>query len=282
MTSQPVKDFCFCTLALGGKYRSLATLLARDLEKYSPKTPLVILTDKPEEFNIYPNVLAFWHQQSSVGTYHDKRFVIAKAISLFNACIFVDSNVRILDQVPDGLEWPPGITAKTGCSILTQNRKRDKFLNLVKKIATKLDLNLEDVKFVNEFMFVVTRDSGIEDDFIKQWGMIANYFELNGVYHGEGNAIGLAAAKVGFSVRFDSLKEISFFKDRIETMRIKRGQADQSEKLVFFEKQKQIEYPRQHFLQKLLSKLDKYRRRYYHLWRLRIVSLISDYDFYFR
>lgn len=44
------KDFCFCTLALGSKYHTLAKQLAGDLSKHSPGTKLVILTKKPEEF----------------------------------------------------------------------------------------------------------------------------------------------------------------------------------------------------------------------------------------
>jgi hypothetical protein len=57
------KDFCFATLALGKKYRYLALLLAEDLEKYSPNTSFVILTDNPREFSVRSNVRGL-----SVGT----------------------------------------------------------------------------------------------------------------------------------------------------------------------------------------------------------------------
>ena len=73
------KDFCFATLALGKKYRVLALLLAEDLEKYSPNTSFVILTDNPREFSGRSNVLAFKHRQQGVKCWHDKRFVLAKA-----------------------------------------------------------------------------------------------------------------------------------------------------------------------------------------------------------
>lgn len=45
---QQENKFCFCTLALGKKYRALALLLAKDIEKYSPHTSFVILTDNPQ------------------------------------------------------------------------------------------------------------------------------------------------------------------------------------------------------------------------------------------
>ncbi|MGH8001766.1 MAG: hypothetical protein ACREPR_20655, partial [Brasilonema sp.] len=46
---------------------------------------------------------------------HDKRWVIAKALELFDACIFIDSNARILKPIPDYPEWinMPGIQAKS-------------------------------------------------------------------------------------------------------------------------------------------------------------------------
>jgi hypothetical protein len=45
--SQEQKSFCFCTLALGKKYRLLAQQLAKDLEENSPGTSIVIYTDGP-------------------------------------------------------------------------------------------------------------------------------------------------------------------------------------------------------------------------------------------
>lgn len=106
--------FCFCTLALGKPYRALAGLLARDLQLYSPHTTFIILTDCPQEFSKYPQVLAFQHQQEGVKCYHDKRFAIAKALSLFNSCVFMDSGMRILESLPEDIEWllEPGISAR--------------------------------------------------------------------------------------------------------------------------------------------------------------------------
>lgn len=111
---QSEKNFCFCTLALGKKYSALASLLAKDIEIYSPNTSFIILTDHPEEFSKYRQVLVFKHEQQGVKCYHDKRFAIAKALSLFNSCIFIDSDMRILASVPEDMQWllTPGISAR--------------------------------------------------------------------------------------------------------------------------------------------------------------------------
>ncbi|MEO1377639.1 MAG: hypothetical protein AAFW70_25845 [Cyanobacteria bacterium J06635_10] len=95
MTSQESK-FCFCTLALGTNYCNLALELAKDLKKHGPTISLIILTDQPHKFSQVENVLAFRHRQQSIGCYHDKRFAIAKALSLFNSCIFIDGITALM------------------------------------------------------------------------------------------------------------------------------------------------------------------------------------------
>ncbi|NJO52972.1 MAG: hypothetical protein HC840_30290 [Leptolyngbyaceae cyanobacterium RM2_2_4] len=67
------------------------------------------------------------------------------------------------------------------------------------------------------------RSAGREIEFLECWDAIAAFFELNRFYAGEGNAIGLAAAKAGLSVQFDSEDRFPFFKDRIEKVRISKA-----------------------------------------------------------
>ena len=45
---QEKPEVCFCTLALGKRYRSHAFLLAEDIEKHSPGIYLIVLTDKQQ------------------------------------------------------------------------------------------------------------------------------------------------------------------------------------------------------------------------------------------
>jgi TusA-related sulfurtransferase len=279
--NQNSQKFCFCTLALGKKYHTLALELAKDIKKYSPGTTFLILTDRPDRFKNIDNVIAFKHQPESIKFYHDKRFVIEKAMSLFNTCIFLDADMRILAPVSSNLEWLPGITARTGSHIIKHNQRKNKELEIIHKISNKLGLELDRVKFVHEFLFVVTRDRGNELEFLKQWETIGRYFEVNGIYAGEGNAIGLAAAKVNFPVRFDSVDRFSFFKDRIERVRIKKGQVNPQDKSIYFEKQKQLEFPKYTRVEKILVNLSNRIGTLFRLVRLKIISL-NNFSFYYR
>lgn len=275
------QETCFCTLALGKKYRSLAQLLAKDLAHHSPHTPLVILTDKVSWFQGFSNVLAFEHRQQGVKCYHDKRFVIKRALSQFKTCIFVDADMRVTGEVPVHFNWKPGITARTGCGITKHNQTRSKDLSVISNIAKKWNLSLETVSYVNEFLFTVSRDEGKEIEFLKNWDAIAPYFEVHGVYDGEGNAIGLAAAKAGLEIRFDRVDRFPFFKDRIEQVRIENGEADPQSKISYFEEQRKYEYPQRSILQKLRNNVMNKVAIGYRILHLRINSF-KDFHFYYR
>ncbi|MEH2323433.1 MAG: hypothetical protein V7K32_07635 [Nostoc sp.] len=281
---QSQKEFCFCTLALGKKYSALASLLAKDIEIYSPNTSFIILTDHPEEFSKHSQVVVFKHEQQGVKCYHDKRFAIAKALSLFNSCIFIDSDMRILAPVPEDMQWllTPGISARACMDMPKKFTKvlagtaNSKFLKefAVVKNATKM-LNLEtswkDISFVHEYLFSVTKDSGKEIEFLQQWDMLANYFELNGIYEGEGNAIGLAAYKAGLAVRWSEMEGISFFNNKIELVKISKGQSNTDEISKYFEEHEKILYPKRSFVSKAIDKLGKAIMHFYRKIRFKIV-----------
>jgi len=279
--SSAEKAFCFCTLAIGENYRNLAVELAQDIAKYSPETPFLILTDFPEYFSDRANINAFKHQPQGIKFYHDKRCVIAKALSLFRSCIFLDADMRIIGDVPENIEWLPGITARTGTAILKHNKRWPKHLEILEKVAQKLNLNLEEVKFVNEFLFTVTRDGGREQEFLESWEKIAPCFELKGIYDCEGNTIGLAAAETGFPVRFDDRDRFPFFKDKIERVRIKQGQVNPREKSAYFQRQQELEYPLRSPLKKIFRKIRKVGGYFWRKTRLRLLSL-RDFNFYYR
>ncbi len=286
--------FCFCTLAFGKKYRALALLLANDLTKYAPHTNFVVLTDNEEDFRHHPHILAFKHRQQSVKCYHDKRFAIAQALSLFNSCIYIDADMRILAPVPQDLEWTrvPGITARV-CEVMTKkydrvlagifDAKLEREFKVTQKAAQKLNLEFpnQEIKFVYEYLFAVTKDSGKEIEFIKQWENIAHYFELNGLYDSEGNAIGLAAAKADLPVRWGEMPGIDFFKDRTELVRIQKGESDMKEMSIYFEQQKMLEYPQYSLWEKISLKLSQRLGYMYNLLRVRIVTL-KNFNFYYR
>lgn len=118
----------------------------------------------------------------------------------------------------------------------TADKKLQKEYIITYQAAKKLNLDKdwENIKFVYEYLFAVTKDNGKEAKFIEYWGKLAPYFELNGVLDGEGNAIGLAAAKAGLTIRWSEMKGISFFKDRTEMVRVKKGESSMKEMSAYF------------------------------------------------
>ncbi|WP_424099861.1 hypothetical protein [Moorena producens] len=199
---KPEKDFCFCTLALRSKYRSLAKKLAGDLEKYAPGKLLIVATDDVNDFNNCKNVSAFKHQQTGIlHCYHDKRFEVEKALSRFSVAIQIDADTRIIGSLPETIEVLPGITAGHQANLVKHVEKYNpERLKPLKQIASKLDIPLDKAIYIGESLVFVSRDGGKEKEFIKQWGMIGRYFELKGIHGGEGIILGLAAAKAGLTI----------------------------------------------------------------------------------
>ncbi|BAU63185.1 hypothetical protein STA3757_05430 [Stanieria sp. NIES-3757] len=271
------KSFCFCTLAVGKRYRAHALLLAKDLEKYASETKLIVLTNQVKYFNNQANIIAFKHQPQSCKLYNDKRIAIAKALTLFNSCIFADADVRIIDQIPEQINFEAGIVAHSCYSILkrnnqiNENQSSSNIFQLIQKVALAFNINVEEVKFVQEYFFYVTRDKGFED-FIDYWEIIAGYFELNHIYYGEGNIIGLAAAKANFSIKYDRERKISIFKDRVEKIKIKLGKSNYEEKSQYFDEHQQIEFSQHSLIEKITNKLKKDFGFYYRLICLKIIT----------
>lgn len=206
------KDFCFCTLALGQRYRAMVMELATELEKYSSGTSLVILTDEPKEFSNYSNIIAFkHHQQSILHCYNDKRFLTEKALSLFRVAIHIDADTKILDTIPEDIEWKPGITGRHENLVQHVTKNRPHSLADLKKVASKLEISDEAFKnasWIGESLYMVARDGGKEIEFLEAWGKIASYMELRKMYAGVGNLMGLAAAKVGWTIHMEGWDEL--------------------------------------------------------------------------
>ncbi len=278
--STQVREYCFCTLALGHNYRNLALQLAQDLAEYAPSVTLVVLTDRPAAFGHCPQVLAFAHQQQSLGCYHDKQYVLKKALSLFPACIFVDADMRILAPIPPDLTWQPGITAKIVWINILKHNKNQFELRLLQQMADKLNLNLTEISFVHECLFVIARDQGKEQVFLEQWQKIANYFELRGFCRGEGHTIGLAAADAGLEIRREQLSAIHFFKDKLPAPATSNP-TDLQQRAALLKQQKALEYPKQALWRRSIAKLQKQIKYQYRLLRLRLVAL-KQIDFYYR
>jgi hypothetical protein len=288
-------DFAFCTLAFGATYRALAKQLVTDITTHCPHIPLVLYTDKPADFRDCRNVLLFKHKRQGVLCYHERRFAIAQALSMFRSCMYLDADVRLCAPIPETIQWQPGLTARS-CSLMTKhiqerlhNRNQQtqskilKTLTFAQHLAEKVGVDIEanQVMFINEFLFVVTRDDGREQEFLDLWGKLALYAELRGHHKHPTYAMGIAAAKTGFPVHYDVMPGIEFFDDRIEKVRIQQGQSTPDAKHHYFETQKRLEQRKRSLVDKLLTHAEKQLSYHYHLNRLRLGTLLSDRNFYY-
>ncbi|MGL5081555.1 MAG: hypothetical protein ACRC8A_08710 [Microcoleaceae cyanobacterium] len=244
----------------------MAIELAYDLEKYSPGTTLVICTDSPKDFERCPNVLLYRHTQQGIHRcYHDKRFPLERALSQFPVAILVDADTRIVKDVPENIDWQPGITSGVTNGILVHGGNKDHATRLkcIQDIAKKLGVLPEQVDWTEENLLVMTRDNGKEMDFLNAWGKIGRYLELNHLHSGSGNAIGLAAASVGWKFQQSGWHEIDAVRQHFYANT---------------ERQRSAEAPSLSFLESLKRKLVYHSR----LNLGRVAAALNDFSFYYR
>lgn len=251
------KDVCFCTIAAGKPYREMTRDLALDLQKYASGTSFYVYTDVPDDFRDLENVVAFkYHQKGIQSCFNDRRLVVQQVLLDFPVAIHIDADTKIVDDLSDNLDFPIGIT---GCFQDLQKhmkKHRPREFNIVETVAKKLEIPLEECNWIGESLYVVTRDGGKEKEFIEYWGLIANYVELNKMHGGDGNLMGLAAAKVGWKVNMT---------ENLQKMRLKSIHTDAS-----------------HSVKR--SSWEQFQRRVAYHYRLNKARLfaLKDFDFYYR
>jgi hypothetical protein len=254
----PSKDFCFCTLALGNKHRILAKQLVENLLVYSPGTKLVVLSDRPQDFQNCSNVLVFkHHQQGILFCFNDKRFVLEKALEYFKAAAHADADTRIFSTVPAHLHWQPGITAGHQENLVEHVQKyTPERLSLLNRVAGKLGIAIANATYIGESLYIVARDGGKEKEFFEEWGRIAHFLEMNRIHSGDGNLMGLAAAKVGWTIATEGWELLNQVRQHLD-----------------------VSHQREE-----LSSVEKMKRRFgyhYRLNRARLMSLKNAPFFYF-
>lgn len=195
-------NYCFSILALKPKYQLLAKNFAKDLTKYAPGITVVIGTDDPTVFEDCSNVIAFKFQKKGVlHCYHDKRFVIERALAQFNVVIQIDADTRVIGNLPDSIDHFTGLAAIHIENLVNHSQKHNpERLGYLYTLADKLEVNLDTVSYIGESLFALSVDEDRSSEFIRQWDLIARYLELREDHAGEGNAIGLAAAKAKIDV----------------------------------------------------------------------------------
>ena len=148
-------NYCFSVLSLKPKYQVLAKKLARDMEKYFPETSLVIGTDNPETFQDCKNVLAFKLERKGILLpYHDKRFVIEKALTQFKVVIQIDADTNITNSVSSGTLEAIRNSSPALAALHTENLVKhvqaynpERF-DCLCKLADKLSININDVTYI--------------------------------------------------------------------------------------------------------------------------------------
>ncbi|MGV0027486.1 hypothetical protein [Phormidesmis priestleyi] len=55
----------------------------------------------------------------------------------------------------------------------------------------------------------MARDGGKEKEFFHEWGKIAHFLEMNRIHSGDGNLMGLAAAKVSWTVAREGWEQLN-------------------------------------------------------------------------
>ncbi|NEN93286.1 MAG: hypothetical protein F6K48_32160 [Okeania sp. SIO3H1] len=144
-----------------------------------------------------------------------------------------------------------------------------------------MNINLDDVKFVWEYLFLIKKSSQTEE-FIQLWKKIGSFLELNGrTYGSEGEAMGLAAAKLNIPVNYDYAKQIPFFKKRVEVYKISQGKAKREDKLSYLERYYKLKYPQKHIVYKALDRVQGKVGVFIRSLRLKLETL-RDFDFYYR
>lgn len=198
------KDYCFCGLAIGRRYRDYAIDLAGDFSRFHPGTAYLLITDRPEDFKTLGNVIAVSHKRTGVMfPFHDRRFAIKEALKLYRTTIQIDTDIRLLKPLP----LPGNIRSHTGMTCRYENiltalgKWMPNDIKYFRAIADKLNIFFKTSFFVCELIFVISRDNGKEDKFIDYWAKIANYLEIHRVCRADGPTIGLSLSGAGYEVR---------------------------------------------------------------------------------
>lgn len=256
MTEQ---NFCFSILALKSHYQQLAKGFAEDLKQHAPDVMIIIGTDDPSFFRDCDNVTAFALKKTGIlHCYHDKRFVIEKALSQFQTVIQIDADTRLIESLPELGDLSSGLSAVHVENLIDHVQKYNpERLVYLQKLAAKFDVNLATVRYVGESLFAVSAEPKTASAFIHYWNLAARYLELHGIHAGEGNAIGLAAAKAGLTIVQSAwIKRIHHIRQHLNASDIKPPNA------LWTPLSRRIDY-------------------HYRLNRARAIAL-KDFDFYYR
>lgn len=218
-----LRTTCAATLAIGRPYRAMVRRLARDLAAFAPGLMLTVGTDRPSEFRRLANVRAFriapsgrWH------CYSDKRFVLLEALKRASAVIHIDADTRVIAPLPFRGPWAPGLTAPNESLSAHLRRWWPAKLESFREAAGTVGADFETARWIGEPIYVLARQDGRERRFIEAWGVLAKLLDDRGFRGGEGNVMGLAAARARLSVGFAGWSALNAARRHLNASRASR------------------------------------------------------------
>jgi hypothetical protein len=180
----------------------MAQRLIGDLSSFAPGVPICLATDRPAQFRRLRGVSVIliagidgrWQR------YNAKRFVIGRALAGAQTAVFIDADSRVKAHIPMAVKWPAGLSAAHENLLAHLERWWPSKFEEVRGAAHAIGAPLDSAAWIGESLYVVARDGGRELDFIMWWADLALRICRTGFRGGEGNIMGLAAAKAGLSV----------------------------------------------------------------------------------
>jgi hypothetical protein len=141
--------------------------------------------------------------------YHDKRFALEAALRDFDTAIFLDADSRLdgfprIDRFPTGLAVVPVVRESVAVHLEACGAWRlPAFVELARHLLGDPQA-LDQAQWCHETCYAVTRD-GNEHRFFSAWARAADFLQRQGVYSGEGGAMGLAALCAGWATDHHTL-----------------------------------------------------------------------------
>lgn len=193
-----------CTLATGSDYRAMARRLIVDLSSFAPGVPVCLGTDRPAQFRGMRgvSVIRIAGVDGRWQRYNAKRLVLRRAIAAAQTAVFIDADSRVTAPLPVTARWPAGLSAAHENLRAHLQRWWPANFEEVRDAAHAIGVPLDSAPWIGESLYVLARDGGREQDFIKWWAYLGLRICRTGFRGGEGNIMGLAAAKAGLPVRW--------------------------------------------------------------------------------
>lgn len=222
------QNYIFSTLAYGDQANANALRLAGDLDFFKQK--IVILTDKPESFVGFDNVIVKRYPKKSF-SYNDKIFCFEEGFQYENAVVYLDADCRIFYEdfqktftnffriAKPGFHpsWNWGNVNKQN-GFLDGKDVCDRVNGYGKIIADKcreLEIETDRAMHYQEGILILCKENEKEKDFLDIWKKLAdtldNYEIKMGsskIGQGEGNLIGLAVNKAKLTIHSEEFANL--------------------------------------------------------------------------